>query len=66
MRARQARAARQHAAEVAAAVAESGRRLAGRLSGAVAAASRTRDRLAAERQHRATAMAAARDEVGTR
>ncbi|MCB9442411.1 MAG: chromosome segregation protein SMC [Mycolicibacterium sp.] len=64
VRARQARAARQHAAEVAAAVAESGRRLAGRLSGVVAAATRTRDRLAAERQQRATAMAAARDEVG--
>ena len=63
MRAQHARAARRHAAEVAAAVADSGRRLAGHLSGVVAAASRTRDRLAAERQQRATAMAAAREEV---
>ncbi len=63
VRAQQARAARQHAAEVAAAVAESGRALAGRLSAVVTAASRMRDRLAAERQQRATAMAAAREEV---
>ena len=62
-RAEEARAARAHAAEVAAAVAEVGRRLAERLSGVIAAASRTRDALAAERQQRATAMAAARDEV---
>jgi chromosome segregation protein len=64
VRAHQARAARQHAAEVAAAVAESGRRVAGHLSGVVVAASRMRDRLAAERQQRATAMTAARQEVG--
>ncbi|MBU3707074.1 MAG: chromosome segregation protein SMC [Mycobacterium sp.] len=63
-RAEEARAARAHAAEVAAAVAEAGRRLAERLSGVVAAAARTRDALAAERQQRATAMAAAREEVG--
>ena len=63
VRAQQARAARQHAAEVAAAVADSGRRVAEHLAGVVAAASRSRDRLATERQQRATAMAAARDEV---
>jgi chromosome segregation protein len=50
---------------VAAAVADSGRRLAQRLSQAVAAASRARDGLAAERQQRSTAMAAVRDEVNT-
>jgi chromosome segregation protein len=65
VRASVARAARQHAAEVAAAVADSGRRLAAHLSGVVAAASRTRDRLAAERQQRATSMVAARGEVGS-
>ena len=64
IRAQQARAARQHAAEVAAAVADSGRRVAVHLSGVVGVASRTRDRLAAERQERAAAMAAAREEVG--
>jgi len=63
LRAQRARAARAHAATVAAAVSESGRRLAERLSGVVAAASRRRDALAAERQQRATAMAAAREEV---
>ncbi|WP_445169613.1 chromosome segregation protein SMC [Mycolicibacterium sp. Dal123E01] len=63
IRAQRARAAREHAAAVAAAVAESGRRVAERLSGVVAAASRRRDGLAAERQERATAMAAAREEV---
>lgn len=63
VRAQQARAARRHAAEVAAAVAEAGRRVAGHLAGVVAAASRQRDRLAAERQQKATAMAAAREEV---
>ena len=63
LRAQQARAARQHAAEVAAAVAEAGRRVAGHLSGVVAAASRARDGLAAERQRRAAAMAGAREEV---
>ncbi len=65
IRAQQARAARQHASEVAAAVAASGRRLAEHLGGVVSAASRARDRLAAERQGRAAAMAAARDEVAT-
>ncbi|MFM9033776.1 MAG: chromosome segregation protein SMC [Mycobacterium sp.] len=65
LRAQQARAARQHAADVAAAAAESGRRVAEHLAGVVAAASRIRDRLAAERQRRATAMAAAREEVAT-
>jgi chromosome segregation protein len=64
VRARAARAARQHAAEVASAVADSGRLVASHLSGVVAAASRIRDRLAAERQQRAIAMAAAREEVG--
>ena len=63
VRASAARAARQHASEVAAAVAESGRRIAGHLSGVVAAASRSRDRLAAERQQRATAMTATREAV---
>ena len=63
VRASAARAARQHASEVAAAVAESGRRIAGQLSGVVAAASRSRDRLAAERQQRATAMTATREAV---
>ncbi|MGY4710053.1 chromosome segregation protein SMC [Mycolicibacterium sp. CBM1] len=63
VRAQRARAAREHAAAVAAAVAESGRVVAGRLGGVVAAASRRRDELAAERQERAAAMAAAREEV---
>src|SRR5574337_566043 len=62
-RAQQARAARAHAAAVAAAVADAGRLLAQRLSQVVAAASRARDTLAAERQQRSTAMAAVRDEV---
>ena len=65
VRARAARAARQHAAEVAAAVADGGRRVAAHLSGVVAAASRIRDALAAERQQSATSMAAARQEVGS-
>ena len=63
VRAQQARAARQHAAAVAAAVAESGRRVAEHLGAVVVAASRARDLLAAERQQRATAMVAARTEV---
>ncbi|MCV7328590.1 chromosome segregation protein SMC, partial [Mycobacterium cookii] len=46
VRAQQARAAREHAAAVAAAVADAGRRLAGRLTQVVAAASRDRDVLA--------------------
>jgi chromosome segregation protein len=64
-RASAARAARRHAAEVAAAVADSARLVASHLSGVVAAASGIRDQLAAGRQLRATAMAAARSEVGT-
>jgi chromosome segregation protein len=69
LRAQQARAAREHAAAVAAAVAEAGRRLAARVDQVVAAASRNRDVLAAERQQRSVAMAAVREEVnalGTR
>ncbi|MBV8178333.1 MAG: chromosome segregation protein SMC [Mycobacterium sp.] len=69
LRAQQARAAREHAAAVAAAVADAGRRLAGRLDQVVAAASRNRDVLTAERQQRSVAMAAVREEVnawGTR
>jgi chromosome segregation protein len=69
LRAQQARAAREHAAAMAAAVAEAGRRLAARLDQVVAAASRNRDVLAAERQQRSVAMAAVREEVnalGTR
>jgi chromosome segregation protein len=50
---------------VAAAVADSGRLLAQRLDQVVGAASRTRDVLAAERQQRAVAMVAVRDEVNT-
>ncbi|WP_225332036.1 AAA family ATPase, partial [Mycobacterium intracellulare] len=44
-------------------VADSGRLLAQRLNGVVDSASKIRDALAAERQQRATAMAAVRDEV---
>ncbi len=65
VRAQRARAARAHAAAVAAAVSDSGRLIAERLGGVVAAASRSRDALAAERQQRATAMAAAREAVTT-
>ncbi len=61
--AQQARAACQHAAEVAAVVAETGRRVATHLGAVVAAASRVRDRLTAERLDRAGAMTAARAEV---
>lgn len=63
VRAQQAREARLRAAAVAAAVADSGRLLAQRLNGVVDSASKIRDVLAAERQQRATAMAAVRDEV---
>ncbi|OCB32671.1 chromosome segregation protein SMC [Mycobacterium malmoense] len=63
LRAQQAREARLRAAAVAAAVADAGRLLAQRLDGVVAAASKIRDALTAERQQRATAMAAVRDEV---
>jgi chromosome segregation protein len=63
LRAQRAREAREHAAAVAAAVAESGHAVARRLSGAVAVASRVRDEVAAERQHRAGALTKAREEV---
>ncbi|ORA13547.1 chromosome segregation protein SMC [Mycobacterium asiaticum] len=65
VRAEQAHAARLRAAAVAAAVAESGRLLASRLNRVVEAASRLRDQLAAERQHRTAAMTAVREEVNT-
>ena len=64
LRAQRAREARVHAAAVAAAVAESGRLVAARLTAAVAVASRARDELAVERQHRVNAVAAAREQVG--
>ncbi|KUI40001.1 chromosome segregation protein SMC [Mycobacterium sp. GA-1199] len=63
LRAMRAREARRHAAAVAAAVAESGRVVAQRLSAVVTVASRARDDVAAERQHRAAALAKTRDEV---
>jgi chromosome segregation protein len=63
LRAQQAREARLRAAAVAAAVADAGRLLAQRLDGVVAATSKIRDALAAERQERATAVAAVREEV---
>ena len=63
LRAQRAREAREHAAAVAAAVAESGRLVAQRLSAAVAVASRARDEVAADRQHRAGALAKAREVV---
>jgi chromosome segregation protein len=63
LRAQRAREARVHAAAVAAAVAESGHLVARRLSAAVAVASRARDQVAAERQHRAGALTQAREEV---
>lgn len=65
VRAQQARAARLHAAAVAAAVADCGRLLAGRLHRAVDGASQLRDASAAQRQQRLAAMAAVRDEVNT-
>lgn len=63
LRAQRARVAREHAAAVAVAVAESGRQVAGRLGAVVVAAARSRDALAAERQQRAAALSASRDEV---
>ena len=63
LRAQRAREAREHAAAVAAAVAESGRLVAERLRAAVAVASRARDQVAAERQQRVNALAKAREEV---
>ena len=65
LRAQQARAVREHAAAVAAAVADAGRKLAARLGHVVGAASRNRDVLGSERQQRSVAMAAVRDEVNT-
>lgn len=63
LRAQRAKQARENAAAIAGAVAESGRQVATRLSAVVAAASRNRDALAAERQQRAAALTKARDEV---
>lgn len=63
VRAQQARAARRHAAAVAAAVADSGRALSARLRTVVAAASERRDALAAERAQRSGALSALREEV---
>jgi len=63
IRAQRAREARVRAAAVAAAVAESGRLVATRLSAAVDAASTIRDEVAAERQTRAAALTNAREEV---
>ncbi|GBG40336.1 chromosome partition protein Smc [Mycobacterium montefiorense] len=65
VRAQQAHAARLRAAAVAAAVADSGRLLATRLNGVVAAASQIRDAMVAEREARSTAMTAVREEVHT-
>ncbi|BDX33164.1 chromosome partition protein Smc [Mycobacterium antarcticum] len=63
LRAQRAREARELAATVAAAVADSGRLVAARLAVAVAVAGRTRDGLAAERSHRAEALSRVRHEV---
>ncbi len=63
LRAKRAREARVHAAAVAAAVADSGRLVAQRLSAAVGVASRARDEVATERQQRAIALAKTREEV---
>ncbi|CAJ1506502.1 chromosome segregation protein SMC [[Mycobacterium] holstebronense] len=63
VRAEQARAARARAATTAAAVADAGSALAERLQHVVTAAARIRDGLASERQQRAAAMVAVRDEV---
>ncbi|HEX7323175.1 MAG TPA: chromosome segregation protein SMC [Mycobacterium sp.] len=65
LRAQQARVAREHAAAVAAAVADAGRKLAERLGQVVVTASRRRDAVATERQQRAAAMAGIRAEVNT-
>jgi len=63
LRAKRAREAREHAAAVAAAVAESGRGLAQRLHATVGVASRRRDALAAERHQRIEALAKVREQV---
>lgn len=65
LRAQQALEARLRSAAVAAAVAESGRLLAGRLNRVVAAASHLRDELANERRQRLAAVAAVREETNT-
>ncbi|WP_156746175.1 AAA family ATPase, partial [Mycobacterium sp. 1423905.2] len=65
LRAQQAREARLRAAAVAAAVADSGRLLAGRLRRVVDAAAHLRDEVNAERQQRSAAMAEVRAEVNT-
>ncbi|WP_046321984.1 chromosome segregation protein SMC, partial [Mycobacterium sp. UM_Kg1] len=62
VRAEQARAARARAATTAAAVADAGSSLAQRLAHVVTAAARIRDGLAGERQQRAAAMVAVREE----
>jgi chromosome segregation protein len=63
VRAQRAREARRHAAAVAAAVAEAGGQVTLRLSEAVAAASRTRDAVTAERAQRVNAMSEVRASV---
>lgn len=63
VRAQRAREARELASAVAAAVAESGRLVADRLSATVTVASRTRDELAAERRVRGELLTAARAEL---
>ena len=63
MRAQRAREARELAATVAAAVADSGRLIAAKLNAAVAVASRRRDELAAERRVRTEALSQVRTEV---
>ncbi|ORV39676.1 chromosome segregation protein SMC [Mycolicibacter engbaekii] len=65
VRAEQARAARARAATTAAAVADAGSSLAQRLAHVVTAAARIRDGLAGERQQRAAAMVAVREEVNS-
>ncbi|TXI52166.1 chromosome segregation protein SMC [Mycolicibacter arupensis] len=65
IRAEQARAARARAATTAAAVADAGSALARRLQHVVSAAARIRDGLAGERQQRAGALVAVRDEVNS-
>jgi chromosome segregation protein len=64
LRAQRAREARELASAVAAAVAESGRLVAERLSATVAVASRTRDGFAAERRERGELLTASRAELG--
>jgi chromosome segregation protein len=63
MRVQRARETREHAATVAAAVAESGRLVAARLAAAIAVAAGNRDRLAGERAHRGESQTKARTEV---